>query len=258
MGASISKKHEKKYSKLDLECSDDEETSFMIPMQTVSMEPHILNTPQYVISKLPPSLRIKNKIVSLREEIVDTLDRENGPKLLLLNIKFESSPVFDDLVQFVCDQKFILQCYIPVICIDSNDALNTGNTNENILKLRTSCLRALDKGVNIGIVLNTVIGVTYFSDLCSVGVLKCGEWAPLASITTLPVICNTYDILKQCVRENQFYGVCGLPNPCAFNSTGNKKTYVVDYTEYINFHSHQNIWCKQNISDTPSLERVLA
>lgn len=250
MGAKIGKKSHP-YSKVDVGpfMSDDEENP-MLSMQIVNTEPQLLKSPEKVVEKIQPSYELFQRIETMKEEIVDTLESGYGPRVLLMDAQYSSAAVFDDLIQHLKDRAFIIQGYNPIVIINSNHAIDDVNTNNRIEKLRRSCIRAIEYGINIGIRLNSVIGVTYFTDVCSVAILENKHYTQLASITTLPVICDNASFVHAVNTTHNFYGVCGQAKPCVFSSAGNSKVYTIEKSEHVILDGERHAWCSLPLCST--------
>lgn len=250
MGAKIGKKSHP-YSKVDVGpfVSDDEENP-MLSMQIVNTEPQLLKSPEKVVQEIQPSYDVLKRIETMKEEIVDTMESGYGPRMLLIHVHYSSAAVFDDLIQYLKDRAFIMEGYNPIVVVDSTHAIDDVNTNNKIQQIRTSCIRAIEYGINIGIRLNSVIGVTYFTDVCSVAILENEQYTQLASITTLPVICDHVSLLRKSNTTHNFYGVCGQAKPCVFSSAGNCKVYTIEKSDHVILDGQQHVWCTHPFCST--------
>lgn len=228
MGAKVSTKRTK-YSKVEIE--PDEEAPLCIPLQLVTSSPQFLKTPEAVVSSLPPSPEVVLCIRKLRIDVTDALEDTGACKLLIIPMEFQNRMVFEDMINFVCDMNpQVKYGLLPLIVIDTLNCLGE-DTEKRIGYLRKSCFYAYKKDIPIAVLLNNNTGPAYFSDIMCAAIVKNNDHIPLASITSLPVICDNATTAKKITQSHFFYGINGGGKTAVFNTCGNRRVYTLHNTQ---------------------------
>lgn len=234
----MSSNERRTYGKLHI--SDyDEEDPLCIGLQVMQDEPEILKPPATILSKNKPDNNTLNMMTRIKMEILESLDKESSCSILVVPLKFTNRILFDDMVAFLADRETRRTGLIPMVVVNSLDCLSE-NTENNLVSLRKSCFLAYKRNVAVCVILNSFIGVTYFSDISTAALLNDIQYAPLGSITSLPVLCSTMDLVKKCQEMSYFFGMGGEGTVCSFCSTGNRRAYDVSNTECRIVFSHSS------------------
>lgn len=237
MGAQISQKKANKYTDIrDVEAME---------MLVVDNEPELMATPQEILARSKPKADTQRKVHNFRYEIISAIADESIPRIIALHFKYDSAPVFDDMMAVYAKQKLQLFGSLPVAIVDCKDALADDDVEKNILRMRASFARAIDQGVCIVMKINTYIGLLYFSDIVCGAYLVSEHYVPVASMTRLPVLTTTEEFIDKCQQKHAFFGVSGGGGICRFESEGNLNVILLEKVLFLTKSPPQHITLEQ-------------
>ena len=240
MGAQISqKKKHFHYGKVRVSDEYDEEDPLCIGLQIVESEPEVMKTPLYITQHVKPDEYTLQAMTQLKMELCDSLDRDSNDSLCVFPITYNTKLKFEDCINFLRDKELRRQQMIPLVLLDSTDALGE-NTSKKIELMRKSVFYSYRQGIPCAVALNNVVGPAYFSDVSTCAWINDKQYTGLGAMTSLPVLCSTAELVKMCRKNQRFWGVAGDSTLCSFNATGNPRTYDFTNTQCTAVFSHSS------------------
>lgn len=257
MGARASTQH-LRYTKVRVH-EEDEEDGVCLSVKNEE-PPTLLETPKHVLKTTKIPREIKERRELLRLELEDALFDVSSFNVLVIEVKYITRIQFEDVITTLSDANTrVKYSLIPVVVVDTLDTLEEGSdTNEIIRDMRKSLFYCVKKNIPSAVLLNNVFIPAMLSDICNAAYVKSTDFVSIASITSLPVLCNKDSMVKKIQTSNRLIGISGDSKPCLFTSQGNPSVFSVQNCECDRLYTHSSTMNHVLIQKIHNSEEMLA